>query len=104
MVPPEALENPMVKLFITFIRESKKDLRRLPEEFILGLSQPIGRAFMWVAEGDNEIMEGNELFQLPEEFTEYIDPGTPDEIDPDEDYHDVDDSVDSENYSMASPA
>jgi hypothetical protein len=79
MVPPEAIENPMVKIFLTFIRESKKDLRRLPEEFILGLSQPIGRAFMWVAEGDNEIMAGNPMFELPSEFTDY--PPSPDDDD-----------------------
>ena len=69
MVPPDASENPMVKMFITFLREAKKDLRRLPEEFILQLSRPIGQAFMWVAEGDNEIMAGSVLFQLPEQFT-----------------------------------
>src|SRR5215469_10259720 len=40
LVPPEALSNPMVRMFLTFVKESKKDLRRMPEDFIISLSRP----------------------------------------------------------------
>jgi len=67
LVPPEALSNPMVRMFLTFVKESKKDLRRMPEDFIISLSRPIGQAFSWVADGDNTILDSNELFAVPAE-------------------------------------
>lgn len=68
MVPPQAMENPMARMFLTILKESKKDLRRLPEEFILALAQPIGQAFTWVANGDPELMTENNLFDVPDEL------------------------------------
>lgn len=66
MVPPEAQGNPMVKMFLTFLKEGKKDIRRMPEEFIVALSRPIGQAFTWVADGDNSILDSNMLFSADE--------------------------------------
>jgi hypothetical protein len=55
MLPPEIIQgNPMATMLITFMREAKKDIKRLPEPFILSLSQVIGDAFSWVAKGDLE--------------------------------------------------
>jgi len=55
MIPPEVLQgNPMATMLITFMREAKKDIRRLPVEFIETLSRTIGDAFTWVANGDIE--------------------------------------------------
>jgi hypothetical protein len=54
MLPDEVRSNPMAQMLITFMREAKKDLRRLPEPFIESLSKTIGDAFSWVAEGSIE--------------------------------------------------
>lgn len=54
MLPVEAQQNPMAQMMITFMREAKKDIRRLPEPFILTLSKTIGDAFSWVASGSLE--------------------------------------------------
>lgn len=50
-IPDEARSHPMAKMIQTFAREGKKDLRRIPEDFIISLAQEIGTAFTWVAQG-----------------------------------------------------
>lgn len=58
LIPDEAKEHPMAQMLTFFIREGKKDIRRIPEEFILNLSGQIGEAFMWVAQGSmNDLIE-----------------------------------------------
>lgn len=53
MLPPELVQsNPMAVMLITFMREAKKDLKRMPEPLILGLSTVIGDAFSWIASGE----------------------------------------------------
>lgn len=52
IMPPEVSQNPMGQMFVVFMREAKKDLRRLPEPFIQSLSKVIGDAFTWVATGE----------------------------------------------------
>jgi hypothetical protein len=52
MLPEEVKGNPMAQMLVTFMREAKKDLRRLPVPFVETLSKTIGDAFSWVAEGD----------------------------------------------------
>jgi len=42
----------MSGLLITFMREAKKDIRRMPEELIFSLSNFIGEIFTWVAHGE----------------------------------------------------
>jgi hypothetical protein len=51
MLPDEVKGNPMATMLITFMREAKKDIRRLPVPFIETLSRTIGDAFTWVADG-----------------------------------------------------
>lgn len=51
-VPEQMKDHPMAKMLVVFAREGKKDLRRIPGEFIEGLSRQIGSAFQWVADGD----------------------------------------------------
>lgn len=50
-IPPEMREHPMAKVMTTMAREGKKDIRRIPEEYILQMSRQIGEAFTWVADG-----------------------------------------------------
>lgn len=62
MVPDEAKDHPMAKMLVVFAREGKKDIRRMPAEFIHNLSATIGEAFTWVADGDmSDLTENNEL-------------------------------------------
>lgn len=51
-IPPELRNEPLARLMVTFCREGKKDIKRLPEEFIQALAGQIGDAFIWVARGD----------------------------------------------------
>jgi hypothetical protein len=52
MIPAEARDHPMAKMFITIIREAKKDIKRFPEDQLVALAKNIGDALMWVAVGD----------------------------------------------------
>jgi len=54
MLPPEAMQHPMATMLLTFMREAKKDIRRLPPEYVRSLSKVIGEAFSWVASGEIE--------------------------------------------------
>lgn len=85
-MPHEAQDNPMVRMFLTFLREGKKDIRRMPEDFIINLSRPIGQAFTWVAEGGSSLE--NDLFNVPSY-----------ESDPDDSSDDSDDSSDDDDDS-----
>lgn len=51
MIPDELKGHPMAKMLTAFARESKKDIRHIPEEFIQGLAREVGKAFSWVADG-----------------------------------------------------
>lgn len=53
-------DHPMAKMLVVFCREGKKDIRRIEENFILGLSKEIGNAFTWVAEGNIHDIEDME--------------------------------------------
>lgn len=87
----------MARMFLTVLRESKKDLRRVPEDFILALSRPIGLAFTWVAEGDPDLMTNNDLFAIPDDLYSDLDPSSADltysdpDDDSDNDFSDDDD-------------
>lgn len=51
----------MAKMLQTFASEGKKDLKRIPEEFIISLSEDLGNAFLWVAKGRmSDLNENNE--------------------------------------------
>jgi len=52
MLPEEAMQHPMAIMLLTFMREAKKDIRRLPVPFVESLSRTIGDAFTWVADGE----------------------------------------------------
>jgi hypothetical protein len=52
LIPEEMKDHPMAKIMVTMAREGKKDLRRMPEDYILKLSKMVGEAFTWVADGD----------------------------------------------------
>jgi hypothetical protein len=52
ILPEEASKNQMGQMLIVFMREAKKDIKRLPEDFVQSLSRVIGEAFTWVADGD----------------------------------------------------
>jgi len=78
MVPLEVRDHPMSRMLITFIKEAKKDLRRMDSDFILALSKPIGEAFVWISQANE-----TEPF---EEIT------TDDDDDDDDDDSDDDDS------------
>lgn len=71
----------MARMFLTVLRESKKDLRRVPEDFILALSRPIGLAFTWVAEGDPDLMVSNDLFAIPDDLYSELDNPADSDID-----------------------
>lgn len=57
MIPEEMQDSPMAKMLIVFAREGKKDIRKIPEEFIAALSRQIGESFTWVADGDMSDIE-----------------------------------------------
>lgn len=59
MVPVEMNDHPMAKMLSAFVRESRKDLRRIPEEWITGLAAQLAEAFQWVAEGSMSDLEEN---------------------------------------------
>lgn len=62
---PEQMQNhPMARMLQTFAKESVKDLRHIPAEFIEQLSQNISEAFMWVAKGKMSDLE-NQDASLP---------------------------------------
>lgn len=50
-IPEEMRDHPMAKMLVTFAKEGKKDLARIPAPFIEQLGQQIGEAFLWVANG-----------------------------------------------------
>ena len=50
----------MAKMLKTFAHEGKKDLRRIPEEFIISLATEIGSAFTWVANGKMSDLNENQ--------------------------------------------
>jgi hypothetical protein len=54
ILPAEAAKNQMGQMLIVFMREAKKDIKRLPDPFVVSLSRVIGEAFTWVADGDME--------------------------------------------------
>lgn len=66
-IPEEARSHPMAKMLQTFAREGKKDLKRIPEEFIISLSEDLGNAFLWVAKG--KMSDLDEVRDLPEAKT-----------------------------------
>lgn len=58
LIPPEMHDHPMARMLITFTREGKKDIKRLPAEFIEQLCRPLGEAFVWVSDGSmNDLVE-----------------------------------------------
>lgn len=57
-IPPEMQNHPMAKIMSTMARESRKDIRRLPEEYIIAVARTIGEAFAWVADGSMEDVTG----------------------------------------------
>lgn len=65
IVPPEARDNPLVRMFLTFMKEGRKDIARMPEEYVVMLARPIGQAFTWVADGGS--LE-NDLFTEPSDL------------------------------------
>jgi hypothetical protein len=54
ILPDEAAKNQMGQMLIVFMREAKKDIKRLPPNFVESLSRVIGEAFTWVADGDTD--------------------------------------------------
>lgn len=50
-IPEQMRDHPMARMLQTFARESLKDLRRIPPEYIEQLAENISEAFMWVAKG-----------------------------------------------------
>lgn len=73
LIPPDAKDHPMAKLMTTFIRESKKDIKRFPEDKLVDLSRKVGEAFCWVADGDiNDINAPEDEIELP--VPESVDP------------------------------
>ena len=64
-IPEEARSHPMAKMLGTFAREGKKDLRRIPEDFIISLSSEIGTAFTWVANGKMSDLNEDNVPNLP---------------------------------------
>lgn len=54
ILPNEAAQNPMGQMLIVFMREAKKDIKRLPPPFVQALARTIGDAFTWVATGEIE--------------------------------------------------
>lgn len=52
MLPSEAMQHPFAQMFFTFMREAKKDIKRMPDEFVMSLAKVIGEAFTWVATGE----------------------------------------------------
>jgi hypothetical protein len=56
-IPAEMRDHPMAKLLSVFIREGRKDLIRVPGDFVKGLSKQVGEAFMWVSDGDMADLE-----------------------------------------------
>ncbi len=70
MIPDEMRDHPMAKMLNAFLREGKKDLRRIPAEYIVSLSKQLGEAFMWVAEGSmSDVAAGTEEVANPPENT-----------------------------------
>lgn len=51
-IPEEARDHPMAKMLFTFLREGKKDIKRIPWPLIEHLSRQLGEAFLWVADGE----------------------------------------------------
>jgi hypothetical protein len=80
LIPDEVSGHPMAKMLVAFTREGKKDIKRMPADFIIQLSKPIGEAFTWVAEGsmnDIEIQPDEDGLEKEEnsDEIEYADSG-----------------------------
>lgn len=60
MIPTEGQEHPMAKMLSAFVREGKKDLKRMPSDMIQHFARQLGEAFSWVADG---------TFDSPEEIS-----------------------------------
>lgn len=68
MLPPEIIQaNPGAIMLITFMREAKKDVKRMPIEIVEKLSRVVGEAFTWIADGSIEEPPG-----FPEEVEELL--------------------------------
>lgn len=66
-IPEGMRDHPMARMLKTFAKEGMKDLKKIPPEFIEGLSREMGSAFLWVADGKMSDLNEIAVPDMPEQ-------------------------------------